>query len=534
MSDFKHLRFGKDSRQSLLAGATILANAVKVTLGPGGMNVVIEQENGPPLVTKDGVTVARSINLRDKYENLGAQIIKDAASRACEVAGDGTTTATVLTHSIFQNLIANDVKSFADLKAGAMEALGEIFFLLDQNKKKISSRDEIIAVGTISANGETHIGNLLAQAFEAVGNDGIITVEDAKGFFTHLETTNGTEIDRGFISPYFVTDSEKMMAVLEKPYIIITNKKISTAKEVIPALEKAHAARRPLLIIADDVDGEALQTIFMNKTKGIMQVCVIRAPEFGEGRVQALEDLAALTGARFEPDRQFETIQGVDFGTCEKVVISRSKSIFVNPKSNQERMEARIEAIAEALENPAITQGERELLYRRRKRLAGSVAVIRVGGATEAEMQERRDRVDDALHAVKAALDGGILPGGGNALLFASKSISIHATGFTSDFVTGFNAVMNACAIPFKTIMSNAGIASDEIEKIDSRFKFGSGYDVSSMTWCDDLISNGIIDPYLVIRSSIEHSVSAALMLASVGASIVADDSKNLEQQNVS
>ena len=530
MNSFKSLKFSSDSRQALLNGAKILSDAVKVTLGPGGMNVVIEQESGPPLVTKDGVTVARAINLREKYENLGAQIIKDAASRACEVAGDGTTTATVLTYSIFSNLMGVKPNSFANLKRGALHALSSIQAELESSVRKVETRDEIVAVGTISANGESEIGELIAQAFEKVGKDGIIAVEDGKGFNTCLEITDGTEIDRGFISPYFVTDAEKMQAVLANPYVFITNRKISTAKEIIPILEKAYLDKRPLLVVADDVDGEALQSIFVNKTKGIMQVCVIRAPEFGEGRVHALEDLASLVNAKFEPDSLPEAgMKSNYFGTCEKVIIDRTKTIFVKPNSDMERMQTRLSGISSMLENPALTRGEKDFLARRRRRLVGCMAILRVGGATETEMQERRDRVDDALHAVRAALSGGILPGGGTSLYYTSKSIAVPENE-NIDFKLGFNAVVQACKEPLYWILTNAGLSRNDIAAAFKSTKFNTGFDASTIKWCDDLIANGIIDPHLVIRSSIENSVSAAIMLASVGAAIVADTQEIPEQ----
>lgn len=529
--DFRQFKFGDDSRRALLEGARILADAVKVTLGPGGMNVVIEQEGGPPVVTKDGVTVAKSVNLRGKYENLGAQIIKEAASRACEIAGDGTTTATVLTYSLFESgmrLLAAG-HSYTDVRKGIVDAVAQVIAALSELSRPVDSREDLVSVGTISANGEANIGELIAEAFDRVGRDGIIAVEEAKGFSTYLEVTEGTEIDRGYISPYFVTDSERMTSLLENPLVLITNRKISTTKEILPAMERAHGQRRPLLIVADDVDGEALQTIFMNKTKGLIQACVIRPPEFGEGRVHALEDLAVLLGAKFEPEIQLEKVTTEHFGTCKRVVISRNKTVIVSPGGARDLVESRLLAIRAAEANPALSDGERELLGRRRKRLAGAVAVIRVGGATESEMLERRDRVDDALHAVQAAIECGILPGGGTALIHASKH---KAPRGSESYRAAWSAAIECCSAPLRTIVTNCGLNGDTIVDRARRQKPGWGFNAATHRWVD-LLAVGIIDPLKVVKSSLEHAASASIMLLSVGAAIVTDtintDSTNEE-----
>jgi len=527
MSDFKEFKFGDDSRRALLQGARTLADAVKVTLGPGGMNVVIEQPGGPPIVTKDGVTVAKSVNLRGKYENLGAQIIKEAASRACEIAGDGTTTATVLTHAFFESgmRLLSAGHSYVDIKRGMSQATKDVLDSLSSLSRPVESRDEIVSVGTISANGEAAIGELIAEAFDKVGREGIISVEEAKGFNTFLEVTEGTEIDRGYVSPYFVTNSERMVAVLESPLVLITNRKISTTKEIIPILEKAHSTKRPILIIADDVEGEAMQTLFMNKTKGIIQACVIRPPEFGEGRTYALEDLAILLGGKFEPETPLEKIRSEDLGSCKKVVVSRTKTVIVSPGGNHDEIEKRVEAIRSAEEMPSLTEGERELLLRRKKRLAGAVAVIRVGGATESEMMERRDRVDDALHAVQAALEEGIVPGGGTTLIHASKGKRPRGN---ESYKAAYLAAINACAAPLRAIANNCGLNGDTIVDRARRQKPGWGFNASSLKWVN-LLEEGVIDPLKVVRSSLEHSVSASTILLSVGAAVVTDDSNNNE-----
>lgn len=522
MNDYRDFKFGDEGRRALLKGARTLADAVKVTLGPGGMNVVIEQVGGPPVVTKDGVTVARAVNLRGKYENLGAQIIKEAASRACEIAGDGTTTATVLTHSLFEAgmRLLSAGHSYAEVKRGMTDAVDEVLGSLPTLSRPVETSEDLISVGTISANGERTIGELIAEAYEKVGRDGIIAVEEAKGFNTFLEVTEGTEIDRGYVSPYFVTDTERMTATLENPLILITNKKVSTTKEILPILEKAHSTKRPLLIVADDVEGEALQTLFMNKTKGVLQVCVIRPPEFGDGRVHALEDLAALLSAKFEPEAQLDKLRLEDLGACKKVVVERTKTVIVSPNCNPERIESRLNAIKELEGNPALTEGERDLLRRRKKRLAGAVAVIRVGGATESEMLERRDRVDDALHAVQAAIEGGIVPGGGTALIHASKSKKPRGN---ESYKAGYNAVIDSCSAPLRAIVTNCGLNGDTVVERARRQKPGFGFNAATHRWVN-LIEEGVIDPLKVVRSSLEHAASAATILLSVGAAIVTDD----------
>ena len=529
MSDYKDFKFGEDGRRALLKGARTLSDAVKVTLGPGGMNVVIEQVGGPPVVTKDGVTVARAVNLRGKYENLGAQIIKEAASRACEIAGDGTTTATVLTHALFESgmRLLSAGHSYAEVKQGMSTAVSEVLDSLPSLSRPVQTKEDLVSVGTISANGERTIGELLAEAFERVGHDGIITVEEAKGFNTYLEVTEGTEIDRGYISPYFVTDSERMIATLENPLILVTNKKITTTKEILPILEKAHSTSRPILIVADDVEGEALQTLFMNKTKGVLQVCVIRPPEFGEGRVHALEDLAALLNAKFEPEAQLDKLRIEDMGSCKKVVVSRTKTVIVSPRGNVERIESRMSAIKELETNPALTEGERDLLQRRKKRLAGAVAVIRVGGATESEMLERRDRVDDALHAVQAAIEGGVVPGGGTALIHASKGKKPKGS---ESYKAGYNAVLESCSAPLRVIVTNCGLNGDTVVERAKRQKPGFGFNAVTHKWVS-LVDEGVIDPLKVVRSSLEHAASAAIILLSVGAAIVTDETEYNEME---
>ena len=531
---FKNLQFGKQAREKLLDGVSILSDAVKVTLGPRGNNVVIEVPGRPPVVTKDGVTVARSINLRDKYANLGAQIVKEAASRACDVAGDGTTTATVLTHAIFsegQKLLSAGYSSL-EMRRGIEDAVSSIIYELSSKAVPVSSKNSIVDVGTISANGDHEIGELLATAFESVGNEGVITVEEAKGFSTTLHITEGAEIDRGYISPYFVNDQDKGISDLKDPYVLVTNKKISSIREIVPLLEKVLGASKPLVIVADDVDGEALQGLVMNKAKGVVQICAIKAPEFGDGRVPALEDLAALLGCEMfiGSVEELSSLQLEKLGRCERMISHRNRTIIVRPAGNRTSIESRIVSIKEKLSDPMLSDDSIKFLNRRLSRLSSSIAVIRVGGATEMELRERRDRVDDALHATKAAISGGILPGGGSALAHASRSLRHLERGASDDYKAGVRVVKNACLAPITQILENAGVSSSKVIDRLIREDFGVGYDASKLEWCN-MVEKGIIDPTKVVCSSLEHAASAAIMLLSVGASIVEDSNKSLEEE---
>jgi chaperonin GroEL len=525
MGDFKSLTFGSDAREQLLRGVTILSDAVRVTLGPKGMNVVIEQEGGPPLVTKDGVTVAKSINLRENFANLGCQMVKEAANRACEVAGDGTTTATVLTHAIFSEgmKLASAGYSMADVRMGIEAGVASVIESLRESAIPVRDDNDIISVGTVSANGEKDIGELIAEAMRTVGRDGVISVEEARGFSSSLVVTEGTEIDRGYISPYFVNNQEKMTSDLDDAYVLVTNRKFTTMKEILPILEKAHSSSKPLLIVADDVEGEALHGLVMNKTKGVLNVCVIRAPEFGEGRVPALEDLACLLGTKVIIDNDLSKVSLDSLGRAKKVISSRTKTTFVHTAGKKDDVQARVEAIRSFQENLSLTDGERSFLSRRLSRLAGGVAVIRVGGSTELEVKERKDRVDDALHATRAAVEEGILPGGGVALIHASKRLDTIEKRKSEDFCSGVEVVRQACRYPLRQIALNAGMVPDVVVEKALRQKDGRGLNAATGEWCD-LVSAGVIDPLKVVRSSLEHAASAALMLLSVGAAIVSEE----------
>lgn len=535
MSSLKHLEFGKKARDHILEGVTVLADAVRVTLGPRGNNVVIEIPNRPPIVTKDGVTVAKAINLRDKYANLGAQIVKEAASRACDVAGDGTTTATVLTHAIFSEgqKLLNAGYSSLELRRGIEDSIEQISLELASKALKIEDEQSIVNVATISANGEQEIGELLNQAFKAVGREGVVTVEEAKGFNTSLVITEGTELDRGYISPYFVTDQDKMVADLKDPYIFVSNRKISSMRELVPLLEKVLKVSKPLVIISDEVDGEALQGLVMNKAKGIVQVCAIKAPEFGDGRVPALEDLSTLLNCELflGSAEDIASLNLESLGRCERMIVHRDRTIIVKPAGSRNNVENRITAIKEKLQDPTLSNDSILFQKRRLNRLSGAVAVIRVGGATEMELGERRDRVEDALNATKAAIAGGILPGGGSALAQSIRCLKNLERGKSEDYKAGIKVVRTACLAPITQILENAGIGGERILERLQREEFGTGYDALKLEWCD-MLERGIIDPSLVVQSSLKNAASAALMLLSVGASIVEDSGPFTEEED--
>jgi len=527
---FKELEFGKESRENLLKGVKILYDAVKVTLGPRGKNVVIERKGGPPLVTKDGVTVAKSINLRDKFANLGVQIIKEAASRSCDVAGDGTTTSTVLTYSIFsegQKLLSAGFSPL-EMKQGIQDSAKLIVDEIKRSAIPISGKQDVESVGTISANGEKEIGKLLNDAISLVGLSGIITIEDAKGFETSLTITEGAEIDRGYISPYFVTNQGKMIAEMDNPFVLVTNKKISSMRQLLPLLEKILDANKSLLIIADEVEGEALQGLVMNKAKGIVNVCAIKAPEFGDNRVPALEDLACLFGCQMfiGDDNELMKIQLSDLGKCEKAIVHKNKTIVIRPHGKIEDVEKRAADLRENLNNPLIDSHTKNVLNRRLSRLAGSIAVIRVGGSTESEVQERKDRVEDALHAVKAAIEFGIVPGGGTALVRASRSLKNLGKRKGESYLAGVEIIRRACVSPLSQILKNAEVEPSQIiSKIQSS-KGDVVYNAATHEFCNPFKA-GIIDPAKVVLSSFEHATSSGLILLSVGATIT-DDNEEL------
>ncbi len=518
------LIFSQEAREELLEGVNLLANAVKTTMGPSGQNVIIESIAGPPILTKDGVTVARSINLKDSYKNLGVQLVKEAASRTAETAGDGTTTATVLSQALFQEGIKllssghNSVK----VREGMLAAKEEILKQLDKMSKPVKGDEDIINVGAISANGDREIGELLCKAMNAVGKDGVITVEEAKGFLTSLEIVDGLKLNRGFVSPYFVTNGDKLVCELENPLVLLANKNLNSINDLLPALEACHREGKSLVVVADEIEGEVLKALVANSLRGILKICVIRSPEFGNSRVDTLSDLAIMFGTSVYSAAEDIPDNIESFGTVKKVVISRYESIFVTKEVDKEAVDSRVSAIKDMLASSDLSGDEAEVLRRRLSNLAGAVAVLRVGGSTETELKERKDRVEDALHATQAAVEEGILPGGGLALLRASSKIET-LKHWDNDFHAGFNMVLEASKAPIYNISLNCGESPDLIvHKILEEEDF-VGYDARNKRF-GNLIKFGIIDPKKVVRCALENSISAANSLLSVGCSIVYDE----------
>ncbi len=515
--------FGDDARARLLAGVNKLATAVRVTMGPSGQNVLIEREGAPPHLTKDGVTVAQAVELKDKYENLGAQIVKEASQRTADYAGDGTTTATVLAHSIYTEglkMIAAGM-SASDLCRGIEFASRQVEAELAQMSLPVTSDESVIQVGTISANGDATIGQMLCRAVRAVGPSGTVTVEDARGFETHLELTEGTQIDRGFISPYFVTNQEKMTTEFVNPLVLIVNKGISMIREILPVLEFAAESKRQLLIIADEIEGEAVQALVLNKLKGALQVCAIKSPEFGDARITALQDLSVIFGAKvFNSSDFLSSSLGRDgLGTCKKVIVSKSSTIVIADEKRRSHIHDRLSA----LRNNIADAEDKDALHRSISRLSDGIAVIRVGGATEIELKERKDRVDDALCATQAAISDGILPGGGLALIRAASTLESKKSE-NSDFNCGIKIVQTACHEPLRQIVQNTGGSPELVLEKVIRYKRDKGYDARTGKYVS-MIDAGIIDPARVVMSAIANASSAARNLLSVGCAMSFDDS---------
>ena len=536
-SSYKSLVFDEDARGKLASGVNLLANAVKVTMGPRGQNVVIERPGHVPHVTKDGVTVARAINLRERFANLGTQMVKEAASRTADVAGDGTTTATVLAQAIFiegMKILAGGYMA-SDVIKGIESATHVVIDELKVMARPVTKNEDIIQVGTISANGDKVIGDLLLSAMLAVGRDGIITVENAKGFKTSLDVVEGCEISRGFLSPYFLTSQEKLLCAFENPVILLANKKLSTMKELVPLLQKVHEAKRNLLIIADDVEGDALHGLVLNKVKGTLNVCAIRAPEFGETRVHAINDLGVLLGCQPITAANNEDLINIslsDMGSCKRVIIYKNRTVFVGCHGDKTKTEDRIHQIKELLDDPTLENSEIESIHRRIARLSGGVAVLRVGGATELELQERKDRVDDALNATQAAVDEGVLPGGGVALVKASRCLQRRfKKTSTRDFYAGVEIIKKTCEAPLRQIVVNAGELPELILRRVEKSKNGLGYDAMTCRHVD-MFEEGIIDPLKVVKSALENASSTARMLLSVSCAIVADNEVLYNQQD--
>ena len=524
----KEIAFKSESQQKLAEGVNVLADAVKVTMGPGGENVIIESPNGPPVLTKDGVTVAKAIALSLPFQNMGVQTVKEAASKTAETAGDGTTTATVITQALInkgQKLIAaghNAVKLREGVKKASLAVIDEI----RNSAQPVESNDDIINVGTISANGDEQIGKFLAGAMDHVGRDGVITVDEARGFDTSLEIVDGFELDRGFISPYFVTNQAKSTAEFNEPKILLVNRRITAIQDLVPLLESVRRQSENLLIIADDVEGDALKVCVLNVLKNILNLCIIRAPAFGVMRAEAMNDLGLLFGTKVYTQGEPLPSDVSELGTCEKFTGFRNASIFVGTTpSDSEEVSKRLESVIELSGHPGISPQERNYLQRRQAVLSGGIAVIRVGGSTDLELRERKDRIDDAVCATRAAARGGIVDGGGFALLNASNSIgSVDHNIDDQDIIAGWNLLLDAIKAPVQQIASNAGYVP-EIIIAKAKENPELGFDARTGQWVD-LKENGIIDPMLVVESAVTHATSAALNLLSVGCAIV-DEEEN-------
>src|SRR5262245_20666514 len=519
----KEVKFSVDARDKMLRGVDILSSAVRVTLGPKGRNVVLDKSFGAPRITKDGVTVAKEIELEDKFENMGAQMVREVASKTSDVAGDGTTTATVLAAAI----VREGAKSVAagmnpmDLKRGIDLAVESVVEHLQKNSKKVTSNEEIAQVGTISANGDSEIGRFLAEAMKKVGNEGVITVEEAKSLETELDVVEGMQFDRGYISPYFVTNADKMRVEMDDPYILINEKKLSGLNELLPLLEAVVQTGKPLLIIAEDVEGEALATLVVNKLRGGLKVAAVKAPGFGDRRKAMLQDIAVLTGGQAISEDLGIKLENVTLnmlGRAKKVMIEKENTTIVNGAGKKADIEARITQIKAQIEETT-SDYDREKLQERLTKLAGGVAVIRVGGATEVEVKERKDRVDDAMHATRAAVEEGILPGGGVALLRAVEALKKIRTQ-NDDQKTGVEIVRKALSHPARQIAINAGEdGSVIVGKILEKDQYGFGFDAQSGEYAD-LVKTGIIDPTKVVRSALQNAASIAGLLITTEAMV--------------
>ncbi|PVM93982.1 chaperonin GroEL [Caulobacter endophyticus] len=520
----KDVYFGSDARDKMLRGVNVLANAVKVTLGPKGRNVVIEKSFGAPRTTKDGVSVAKEIELSDKFENLGAQMIREVASKTNDKAGDGTTTATVLAQAIVQE----GLKSVAagmnpmDLKRGIDKAVLIAVEDIKSSSKKVTTNAEIAQVGTISANGDKEVGEMIAKAMDKVGNEGVITVEEAKTAETELDVVEGMQFDRGYLSPYFITNADKMEVQLEEPLILLFEKKLSSLQPLLPVLEAVVQSGRPLVIIAEDVEGEALATLVVNKLRGGLRVAAVKAPGFGDRRKAMLEDIAILTGAQVVSEDLGIKLENVSLdmlGRAKKIQITKDDTTIVDGVGEKESIEARIAQIKRQIEDTT-SDYDKEKLQERLAKLAGGVAVIRVGGSTEVEVKEKKDRVDDALNATRAAADEGIVPGGGTALLKASKALA-GVTGDNDDQTAGIAIVRRALQAPIRQIAENAGVeGSIVVGKILENDTSSFGFNAQSEQYVD-LVVDGVIDPAKVVRTALQNAASVAGLLITTEAAIV-------------
>ena len=519
----KEVKFGRDARERILQGVDILADAVKVTLGPKGRNVVIEKSFGAPRITKDGVTVAKEIELKDKYQNIGAQMVREVASKTNDIAGDGTTTATVLTQAI----VREGLKSVAaginpmDLKRGIDLAVTKVVEDLKARSKPVANSAEIAQVGIISANGDTVVGEKIAEAMETVGKEGVITVEEAKGLDFELDVVEGMQFDRGYLSPYFITNAEKMQVELESPYILIHEKKLSNLQAMLPVLEAVVQSGRPLLIIAEDVEGEALATLVVNKLRGGLKVAAVKAPGFGDRRKAMLEDIATLTAGEMISEDLGIKLENVNLqmlGQAKKVTIDKDNTTIVDGAGSADSIKGRVEQIRAQIE-VTTSDYDREKLQERLAKLAGGVAVIKVGGSTEVEVKERKDRVDDALHATRAAVEEGIVPGGGTALLYATRALE-GLKGVNEDQTRGIDIVRRALQAPVRQIAANAGhdgavVSGKLLEGNDPTMGFNAQTEVY-----ENLVAAGVVDPTKVVRTALQDAASVAGLLITTEATI--------------
>ncbi|MCF0043430.1 chaperonin GroEL [Dyadobacter fanqingshengii] len=521
----KKIFFDTEARDKIKRGVDTLADAVKVTLGPRGRNVVIDKKFGSPSITKDGVTVAKEIDLKDPIENMGAQLVKEVASKTADSAGDGTTTATVLAQAIYSIGVKNVAAGAnpMDLKRGIDKAVSVIVKNLESQKKDISTSKEIAQVATISANHDEEIGNMIAEAMEKVGKEGVITVEEARGTETEVKTVEGMQFDRGYLSPYFVTNTEKMEADLERPYILISEKKVSSMKELLPVLEAVAQTGRPLLILAEDVDGEALATLVVNKIRGALKVAAVKAPGFGDRRKAMLEDIAIITGGTVISEERGFKLENATLeylGSCEKAIIDKDNTTLVNGAGNSEDIQGRVNQIKAQIENTT-SDYDREKLQERLAKLSGGVAILYIGAATEVEMKEKKDRVDDALHATRAAVEEGIVAGGGVAYIRAASALE-GMQGSNEDETTGINIIRVAIESPLRTIVSNSG---QEPSVVLQKIKEGTGsygYNAKDNVYTD-LLEAGIIDPKKVSRLALENAASIAGLLLTTEC-VIADE----------
>ena len=518
----KDIKFHDSARARIVKGVNVLADAVKVTLGPKGRNVVIERSFGAPTITKDGVSVAKEIELKDRFENMGAQIVKQVASKTADVAGDGTTTATVLAQAIVQEGMKHVAAGMnpMDLKRGIDKAVAAVLDELRKLSKPISTNREIAQVGSISANADEAIGKIIADAMEKVGKEGVITVEDGKSLENELDVVEGMQFDRGYVSPYFINDPEKQAAYLDDALILLHDKKISNIRDLLPVLEATSKAGKPLLIVAEDIDGEALATLVVNAMRGILKVAAVKAPGFGDRRKAMLEDIAILTGATViseETGKQLQKASLEDLGSAKRVEVRKEDTIIIDGAGDQERIEARVKSIRTQIEETT-SDYDREKLQERVAKLAGGVAVIKVGAATEVEMKEKKDRVDDALHATRAAVEEGIVPGGGVALLRA-RATATSLKGANSDQDAGIQIVLRALEAPLRVIASNAG---DEPSVVIAKVLEGKGnfgYNAATGEY-GDLVEAGVVDPTKVTRTALQNAASIAGLILTTDATV--------------